>query len=221
MLNSTIVAANFNGAIPDDIKGTIDSSSSFNLIGTGDSGGLADGVNHNQVGVSNPQLGPLQDNGGPPIRTFTQALLCGSPAIDKGTNNGFIFDQRELPRMFDDPSVPNAAGTDATDIGAYELQTACAAAPIDITLDHHSVAENQISGTVVGTFTSTDPNSGDTFTYTLVSGVGDTDNAWFTITGNQLKTTAIFNFEGKSSYSIRVRSTIRPRYGLRKSLPLS
>jgi hypothetical protein len=30
-----------------------------------------------------PQLGPLQNNGGP---TFTLAPLCNSPAIDRGTN---------------------------------------------------------------------------------------------------------------------------------------
>ncbi|HQK02589.1 MAG TPA: Ig-like domain-containing protein, partial [Anaerolineaceae bacterium] len=81
------------------------------------------------------------------------------------------------------------------------------AAPTDISLSGGSVAENEAVNTVVGQFSSTDPNAGDTFTYTLVSGTGSTDNASFTITGNQLKTNAVFDYETKSSYTIRVRTT--------------
>jgi len=80
-------------------------------------------------------------------------------------------------------------------------------APTNITLSATSLAENQPAGTAVGTFTTTDPDAGDTFTYTLVSGTGDTDNASFSIDGNTLKSAASFDYETKSSYSIRVRST--------------
>ena len=86
-LFNTIVAGNFRGAAPsttaNDIAGTLATTSAFNLIGTGGSGGLTNGVNSNQVGVSNAGLGTLANNGGP---TQTVALLTGSPAIDKGTN---------------------------------------------------------------------------------------------------------------------------------------
>ncbi len=80
-------------------------------------------------------------------------------------------------------------------------------APTDIALANSSVPENQPSGTAVGTFSTTDPDSGNTFTYTLVSGTGSTDNGSFTISGNTLQTAAIFDYESKNSYSIRVRST--------------
>src|SRR5207244_5627491 len=53
----------------------------------------------------------------------THALLCGSPAIDKGKNfSASTTDQRGagFARTFDDPSVPNATGGDGTDIGALE-----------------------------------------------------------------------------------------------------
>jgi alpha-L-fucosidase 2 len=80
-------------------------------------------------------------------------------------------------------------------------------APTDISLSNASVPENQPVGTTVGTFSTTDPDTGDTFTYTLVSGTGSTDNASFTISSNTLQTAAVFDFETKSSYSIRVRST--------------
>jgi hypothetical protein len=79
--------------------------------------------------------------------------------------------------------------------------------PTDITLSATFIAENQASGTSVGTFGTTDPNVGDTFTYTLVTGTGDTDNASFTIDGSTLKTAATFDYETKSSYAIRVRTT--------------
>ena len=80
-------------------------------------------------------------------------------------------------------------------------------APTDIALDNASVAENQPSGTLVGTFSSSDPDAGDSFSYSLVSGSGGTDNASFAIAGSQLVTAAMFNYEAKDSYSIRIRST--------------
>ncbi|MCE2726419.1 MAG: cadherin domain-containing protein [Planctomycetaceae bacterium] len=79
--------------------------------------------------------------------------------------------------------------------------------PADIVLTGNTVAENTTSGTVVGSLATTDVDVGDTFTYTLVSGTGDTDNGSFSIDGGTLKTTASFNFETKSSYTVRIRST--------------
>ena len=56
---------------------------------------------------TDPLLGPLQNNGG---RTFTHALLNGSPAINAGVDNGGVdLDQRGYLR----------AGTN--DIGAFEF----------------------------------------------------------------------------------------------------
>ena len=82
-----------------------------------------------------------------------------------------------------------------------------AATPTDVALSAASVAENAPTGTAVGTLSTTDPNPGDTFTYTLVAGTGSTDNASFTIAGNALATAAVFNFETKGTCGIRVRST--------------
>jgi VCBS repeat-containing protein len=69
------------------------------------------------------------------------------------------------------------------------------------------VPENQPTGTTVGTLSTTDADTSDTYTYALVSGTGDADNGSFTLSGNELKTAATFDFEAKSSYSIRVKST--------------
>lgn len=81
------------------------------------------------------------------------------------------------------------------------------ASPSNISLSKTTIPENQSAGTEVGTFSTTDPDAGDTFTYQLVSGTGSTDNASFTISGNKLLTSVVFNYETKTSYSIRVRST--------------
>jgi gliding motility-associated-like protein len=80
-------------------------------------------------------------------------------------------------------------------------------APTAIALAPATVAENAASGTTVGTLSATDADTGDTFTYALVSGTGSTDNASFTIDGTSLKTAAVFDFETKASYSVRVRVT--------------
>ena len=85
--------------------------------------------------------------------------------------------------------------------------TTCNQAPAGISLTSTSVAENQISGTAVGNFSTTDPDIGNSFAYTLVPGTGSTDNSSFAVSGAQLLTAAVFDLETKSSYSIRVRST--------------
>jgi uncharacterized protein (DUF2141 family) len=83
--------------------------------------------------------------------------------------------------------------------------------PTALALAPQAVAENAASGTVVGTFATTDVTPGDTFTYTLVTGTGSTDNASFAIgsgaNAGKLVTAAVFDFETRSSYSVRVRTT--------------
>jgi VCBS repeat-containing protein len=79
-------------------------------------------------------------------------------------------------------------------------------APTDIALSNNSVTENNAVSSVVGTLSTTDVDAGDSFTYTLVSGAGSTDNVSFTIVGSDLKAAASFNFEAKQSYSVRIRT---------------
>ena len=79
--------------------------------------------------------------------------------------------------------------------------------PTDISLSDNNVDENQPVGTAVGDFSTVDPDTGDTFTYTLVSGAGDTDNSSFNISGVSLLTSEVFDYETRDSYWIRVRST--------------
>lgn len=80
-------------------------------------------------------------------------------------------------------------------------------APTDIRLTSSSVVENSPSGTVVGILDASDPDYGDTFTFELVAGEGDVNNASFAIAGSQLITTTSFDFEDGTTRSIRVRVT--------------
>ena len=80
-------------------------------------------------------------------------------------------------------------------------------APTSLTLSNNSIAENSGVNGIIGTFTSTDPDVGDTKTYALTSGVGDVDNSQFTIVGDKLQLNPNPNFEAKSSYQLRVKVT--------------
>ena len=80
-------------------------------------------------------------------------------------------------------------------------------APTDLSLSNSNTSENQSIGSTVGDFTTTDPDTGNTFSYSLVTGTGSTDNSQFTIVGNQLKAKPSFDFETKNSYSVRVKTT--------------
>lgn len=102
----------------------------------------------------------------------------------------------------------------ATDLGGAEFEKVLLISvnnvnenPTVLGLTGSSVAENQPAGTVVGTLSTTDPDLGSTFTYTFVEGTGDTDNSRFTISGDQLQTNEVLNFEFQSSYTVRLRTT--------------
>ncbi|WP_168651127.1 cadherin repeat domain-containing protein, partial [Dolichospermum sp. UHCC 0352] len=53
--------------------------------------------------------------------------------------------------------------------------------PTNLILSNTSVNENVASLTVIGDFSTTDIDTGNTFSYSLVNGAGDTDNNVFTI----------------------------------------
>lgn len=79
--------------------------------------------------------------------------------------------------------------------------------PYDITLSNNSISENNRVSTQVGWFETSDIDNNDSYTYTMVSGEGDTDNDKFEIRNNFIYTTQKFNFEDKSVYTVRVKTT--------------
>ncbi len=146
--------------------------------------------------------------------TYTYTLVSGIGDTD---NSSFIITSASLKNA----TIPNyevktsySIRVRSTDgIGQYiEKQFTITVnnvneTPYALSLSNTSQVENTVTGTTIGTFSTSDVDSGDTFTYSLVSGTGDADNASFTISGTSLKNAIVFNYESKSSYSIRVRTT--------------
>jgi hypothetical protein len=122
VLRNSIVAGNVGG---DATGANLAATSTYNLFGTGGSGGLTNGVNGNQVGVASPGLGALTTLNG-----WQQVIpvLPGSPALDAG-NNSLVYgstDQRGGPRTLD---AADADTTQTVDIGAYEASPMIALIP--------------------------------------------------------------------------------------------
>ncbi len=136
LLQHTIVAGNTVDTASDDVSGSFDAASRFNLIGNGDgSVGLTNGVNGNQVGAAgteiDPLLGPLVNNGGP---TETHSLLAGSPALDAG-DPAFAGPPSSDQRLAPFARVADGGTASRIDIGAYERQTVSLGPPVVTTAD--------------------------------------------------------------------------------------
>ncbi|MFJ7665151.1 cadherin domain-containing protein [Lysinibacillus sp. NPDC097162] len=160
--------------------------------------------------------------------TFTYSLVSGVGATD---NSSFSIVGNELrtSSSFDyETKNSYSVRIKVTDKGGLTFEKVFTIlisnvneAPTDISLSADTVAENQPSGTKVGTFSATDSDAGNTFTYSLVSGAGATDNSSFSIVGNELRTTSSFDFETKNSYSVRVRVTDQGGLSFEKPFTIS
>lgn len=93
--------------------------------------------------------------------------------------------------------------------------------PTDLDLSPKTIAENMGANSIVGTLRSTDPDSNNTFSYTLVTGAGSTDNESFAIVNDQLKANPSFDFENKKIYSIRIRTMDEGGLSFEKTIPIS
>ena len=77
--------------------------------------------------------------------------------------------------------------------------------PVSLSLAPATIVEGENKGTVVGLFSTIDPDAGSVFTYSFIDSLPN-DNASFLIDGNQLKTNAVFDYSVKSSYMIYVKA---------------
>ena len=113
------------------------------------------------------QLGALANNGGP---TSTHALGAGSIAIDQGNSSGVTTDQRGETRPCDQAAITNAAGGDGADVGAFEVQGACASpnsAPTAV--DDAANVLHDSGANVINVLTNDSDPDTDTLTVTIVT----------------------------------------------------
>ena len=188
------------------------------------------------VAVTSSSTSPTDDN---PVRlnlAFSEdvtGFVIGDITVTGGTANNFSGNGKNYT-----VDVIPAAATVKIDVAANVAQDAAGNGstaatqfsivynipnfvPTNIALSATSINENVAVGTIVGAFSSTDADAGDTHTYTLVTGDGSADNAAFEIAGNQLKAKASLDYETKSTYSIRVKTNDGKGGTLEKAFAIS
>ncbi|WP_149978004.1 cadherin domain-containing protein, partial [Microcystis aeruginosa] len=146
-----------------------------------------------------------QVNSGGSLTNTAEVTAVFEADIDSTPNNN-------NPNEDDQASVIVTIGTDETPSNQ---------APTDLALSATTVNENVPVNTVIGTFSTTDPDTGNSFTYSLIAGTGDTDNSAFSIVGNQLQINNSPDFETKNSYSIRVKTTDQGGLSFEKTLTIA
>lgn len=80
------------------------------------------------------------------------------------------------------------------------------ATPTDITLSNNIIAEEENSGTSIGELEAVDEDD-ESHTFRFVSGDGSDDNASFFISGKELLSGEVFDFQQKSIYTIRIETS--------------
>ena len=93
--------------------------------------------------------------------------------------------------------------------------------PTDIFVSSTSFDENIADGASVTTFSTVDSDTNDMHTYSLVSGIGDTDNNAFMIVDDSLEINTSPDYESQNSYSIRLQTKDSAGLAHEKSVTLS
>ncbi|NER39686.1 MAG: hypothetical protein F6J93_38090 [Oscillatoria sp. SIO1A7] len=141
----------------------------------------------------------LDDAGGRFAIAGNQLIVANGGLLDFETNTGHNITVRTADsagNVFDQTLAIAVSNMD---------ETVPNNPPTDIVLSNSVIAENSPNGAVVGDLTTTDPNSGDTHSYTLV----DNAEGRFAISGSQLVVAdgALLDFETTTSHNITLRST--------------
>jgi subtilisin-like proprotein convertase family protein len=153
------------------------------------------------ISATDPDGDPLVFSLAPGIPENSNFTISGSSLFLSSAS-----DYETRPQYFPVLRATDPAGL-SVDTGFTLLINDVPEAPTSLTLSSRTIAENQAAGAVVGVFSTSDPDGGDTFSYALTSGAGGQNNALFSISGNELRTTGKFNFEVVNNYSVRVRTT--------------
>ncbi|NJL32741.1 MAG: hypothetical protein HC893_01395 [Chloroflexaceae bacterium] len=166
------VIAGANAALT-SLGNNIDNGTTCALDATGD------------LSNTDPELGPLQNNGGP---TLTRALQAGSPAIDAGNS------EQEVCPTTDQRGTERPQGA-ACDIGAFERvdTTGGDVAPEALTIDGPTEGEVDVTYSFTASVVPTDTTTPVTYTWTVEdqddiivsAGISNTQEYSWNDTGNK------------------------------------
>jgi hypothetical protein len=167
-------------------------------------------VDENQL--VNTLIGTLTAAHPDPTATFTFSLACDAAGADDASFN-ILGASLRTSAIFDFETQPAynicLRVTDQNNmtldknfiIGVNNVNEA----PAAISLSKSNIDENLPVNTVVGGLTASDPDVGATFTFSLSCGFGGADDASFNILATSLRSSAIFNFETKPTYTVCLR----------------
>ncbi len=146
--------------------------------------------------------------------THTYSLVAGTGDDDNGS---FLIDGTDLKvnnasfNFEDRASYSVRLQTDDGNGGTFAKAFTIAITNVNETPFALSLTNNTIDeadeAQEVGSFMTLDPDNGDTFSYALITGAGDTDNAEFEISGLTLRTVGLINFEAGATRSVLVQVT--------------
>ena len=156
------------------------------------------------IGEETPAFGSHNYGGGAATYQFVWV-------DDRGFQNYSIKLDESIPSGFERVKLSNsnkALILQPQQLLVLELEdSATQNTPYGLTISASKFDENIPSNSAVATLSSSDQDVGDSFTYSLVSGDGDTDNNAFLIDGDKLTIKASPDYETKDSYSIRLKTT--------------
>jgi hypothetical protein len=110
----------------------------------------------------------------------------------------------------------NSDGTQAVELDQVDISYDTNQAPTDISIDGintDTIDENTVTGSTIGTLTTTDPDTADTHTYSFCGGADDTH---FSLSGSLLQNATVFDYEspvdtggtaGDNTYEVCIRTT--------------
>ncbi|WP_170147919.1 DUF5018 domain-containing protein [Marinoscillum furvescens] len=144
--------------------------------------------------------------------THTYQLVSGPDDTD---NNAFYLDGNLLKahnsfnHEFKDAYSIRFRSTDQDGLYVEGTSTITVAdvteAPTDLSLDNQSITENNNVDALIGAFSATDEDSGETYAFTLEDQATYPDNTSFDIVNGELRAAETFDYESKNAYTIYVQ----------------
>jgi hypothetical protein len=153
------------------------------------------------IAVSGGSLGPLSGTGLTRTAVFTPSPNADGASITIDVAAGSYTDK-----------AGNNGGTGASPSITFHNE-----APTDIALSHANVAGHSPNGTVIGTLSDTDPDAGDSATYTLTDDAGGR----FAISGDKLVVANGALLDSGTTSSVTVHVTDASGLGFSKDFAIS